>query len=71
MERMEACPGFQFVGKVGRCELGPALMWRSVCFTCSEIWKLMWVADLTDGRPQETEPRMPVQMAYAVDCLLV
>ena len=37
VERVEPWSGFQLVREVGRCELGPALMWRSVRFTCSEI----------------------------------
>ncbi len=39
---MEARSGFQFVCKVSRRELGPALMGRSGCFARSEVWKLGW-----------------------------
>src|SRR5215813_11879760 len=41
MERVRAGPGFHFIGHMGRGELSPALMWRSVGFTGSQVRMLL------------------------------
>jgi hypothetical protein len=37
---MEPGLGFEFVRKMSWCELGPALMWRSISFTCAQVREL-------------------------------
>lgn len=43
MERMQAGPGFQLVGYLSWCELGPTLMRCAVGFTGAEVGKLTWL----------------------------